>query len=125
MQIHGGLPRHGFAFATQQGIPTFEHVQCLGEHFLKLHVCIILSERLIGWQLGTVGAISVFISIICWVYSPRFVDNGTAYRFSTATSVYKMEIRTGQRLGMEIPDFILVVYFIPEIIPNSICTVYL
>ena len=32
---------------TQQGIPIFQHVQCLGEHFLKLHVCIILSEILI------------------------------------------------------------------------------
>ena len=32
---------------TQQGIPIFQHVQCLGEHFLKLHVCIILSETLI------------------------------------------------------------------------------
>ena len=35
------------------------------------------------------GAIPVFISIICWVYSPRFVDNETAYRLSTDTSVYK------------------------------------
>ena len=34
---------------TQQGIPIFQHVQCLGEHFLKQHVCIILSETLIGW----------------------------------------------------------------------------
>ena len=62
---------------TQQGIPIFQHVQCLGEHFLKLHVCIIFSETLIGWQLGTMGAIPVFISIICWVYSSRFVDNET------------------------------------------------
>ena len=35
------------------------------------------------------GAISVFISIIYWVYSPRFVDNETAYRLSTDTSVYE------------------------------------
>ena len=36
------------------------------------------------------GAIPVFISIICWVYSdsPRFVENETAYRLSTDTSVY-------------------------------------
>ena len=34
---------------TQQGIPIFQHVQFLDEHFLKLHVCIILSETLIGW----------------------------------------------------------------------------
>ena len=74
---------------TQQGIPIFQHVQCLGEHFLKLHVCIILSETLIGWELGTMGAIPVFISIMCWVYSPRFVDNETAYKLSTDNSVYK------------------------------------
>ena len=61
----------------QQGISTFQHAQCLGEHFLKQHVCIILSETLIGWWLGTMGAIPVFISIICWVYSQRFVDNET------------------------------------------------
>ena len=35
------------------------------------------------------GAISVFISIICWVNSPRFVDNETEYRLSTDISVYK------------------------------------
>ena len=34
---------------TQQGIPIFQHVQCLGEHFLNLHVCIKLSDTLIGW----------------------------------------------------------------------------
>ena len=35
------------------------------------------------------GAIPVFISIIYWVYIPRFVDNETAYRLSTDTFVYK------------------------------------
>ena len=35
------------------------------------------------------GAIPVFISIICWIFSPHFVDNETAYRLSTDTSVYK------------------------------------
>ena len=34
---------------TQQGKPIFQHVQCLGEHILKLNACIILSETLIGW----------------------------------------------------------------------------
>ena len=34
-------------------------------------------------------AIPVFISIICWVYNQRFVDNDTAYRLSKDTSVYK------------------------------------
>ena len=29
---------------TQQGILIFQYVQCLSEHFLKLHVCIIFSE---------------------------------------------------------------------------------
>ena len=29
----------------QQGIPIFQHVQCLVEPFLKLHVCIKLSLR--------------------------------------------------------------------------------
>ena len=93
MRIHGGLPRHVFTFAINlaRDIPKFQHVQCLAEHFLNLHVCIILSETLIGWWLGTMGAIPVFISITCNVYSPRFVDNERAYRLSTDTSVYANE----------------------------------
>ena len=48
------------------------------------------------------GAIPVFISIICWVYSdysPRFVDNETAYRLCTDTSVDKNGDQNGFAVG--------------------------
>ena len=49
------------------------------------------------------GAIPVFISIICWVYSPRFVDNETAYRLRTDTSVYKNGGQNWLAVGNEDP----------------------
>ena len=84
MRIHGGLPRNVFAFAINTARDT------------DISACTVLGRALFKiaclhniWKLGTMGAIPVFISIICWVYSPHFVDNETAYRLSTDTSVYK------------------------------------
>ena len=52
------------------------------------------------------GAIPVFISIIFWVYSPRFVDNKTAYRLSIDTSVYA----NGDQNWLAVGNGALVVY---------------